>query len=396
MASSESGEGTALDRTLTYQEEVAGSSRELITWLARWRAASGLSQAEIARRMHTSQPAVARLESHQHDAQLSTLSRYVSALGLSMDFTLKDERTEEPIWRSDEDPGTEDHKASREDHLFDSRVPDNGAVGLSTSPGNVPRPNQWAAPKTEANVQGALALALDHPTSDHKLTSRQRKIVQVIDEYLRDHGLSPSNREIAARAGLATVSAVSYQLRKLKAAGIVSYDERRPRTVKVLRSVQRTAGRTEGVGQVSDGTWPQPDKAGGTESEKVAWVPIVGRIAAGGPILAQESGEGFLPLPTEMVGSEQGMFILEVAGDSMIGVGIFPGDRVVVRPLFQSPQNGDIVAATIEGAELEATVKTYKKVAGHVWLLPQNPAYAPIPGDKARFVGKVVAVLRRV
>jgi len=128
----------------------------------------------------------------------------------------------------------------------------------------------------------------------------------------------------------------------------------------------------------------------------VVWVPVAGRIAAGGPITAEQSIEDYLPLPKEVVGSGEGLFILEVVGDSMIGVGIFPGDWVVLRQLFQPPQNGDIVAATINGGELEGTVKTYKKVGRQVWLMPHNPAYTPIPGGKAKFDGKVVAVLRRV
>jgi repressor LexA len=128
----------------------------------------------------------------------------------------------------------------------------------------------------------------------------------------------------------------------------------------------------------------------------VAWVPIAGRIAAGSPVLAEQAIEDYLPLPREVVGREEGLFILEVVGDSMIGAEIVTGDWVVVRPLFQAPRNGDIVAATIDGVELEGTVKTYKKVGRHVWLMPQNPAYTPIPGGKAKFAGKVVAVLRRV
>lgn len=239
--------------------------------------------------------------------------------------------------------------------------------------------------------------AASRPGPGGTLTWRRRQIVKVIEEYLRDHDCSPSNREIADLAGLASTSSVNHHLRALKAAGIVSYDARCPRTVRVLRPGQRGAGPADGVGQTSDGTGPKADEAaGGAGLDKVAWVPIVGRIAAGGPILTQESWEGSLPLPTEVVGREEGVFMLEVVGDSMTGVGIFPGDWVVIRPLFKRPQNGDIVAATIEGVELEGTVKTYKKVGRHVWLMPQNPAYTPIPGGRAKFAGKVVAVLRQV
>jgi repressor LexA len=239
--------------------------------------------------------------------------------------------------------------------------------------------------------------AAGRPGPGGALTWRRRKIVKVIEEYLRDHDCSPSNREIADLAGLASTSSVNHHLRALKAAGIVCYDARCPRTVRVLRPGRQDADPDDGVGGTSDGTGAKPSEAaGGAGQEKVVWVPIVGRIAAGGPILTQESWEGSLPLPTELVGRDEGVFMLEVVGDSMIGVGIFPGDWVVIRPLFQRPQDGDIVAATIEGVELEGTVKTYKKLGRQVWLMPQNPAYTPIPGGRAKFVGKVVAVLRRI
>jgi repressor LexA len=130
--------------------------------------------------------------------------------------------------------------------------------------------------------------------------------------------------------------------------------------------------------------------------DKVVWVPIVGRIAAGRPILAQESIEGYAPMPAEVVGRDEGLFVLEVVGESMTGVGIFPRDWVVVRLLYESPQNGDIVVATVDGVEPEGTVKTYQKVDRQIWLMPQNSASTPIPGGKARIVGKVVAVLRRM
>jgi repressor LexA len=120
------------------------------------------------------------------------------------------------------------------------------------------------------------------------------------------------------------------------------------------------------------------------------------RASAGRPIIPLDPGEGRVPLPKDMVGPEQGLFMLKVVGDSMIGVGIFPGDWVVVRELYERPRDGDIVAALIDGIEVEGTVKTYRKVERRVWLMPQNSAYTPIPGDKAEIRGKVVAVLRSV
>jgi repressor LexA len=126
-------------------------------------------------------------------------------------------------------------------------------------------------------------------------------------------------------------------------------------------------------------------------SQAAAFVPLVGRIAAGGPILAEEAIEDIFPLPKQIVG-EGTLFLLKVAGDSMINAAIADGDWVVVR---QQPvaESGDIVAAMIDG---EATVKTFKRADGHVWLMPHNPAYTPIPGDSATILGRVVAVLRRI
>jgi repressor LexA len=130
--------------------------------------------------------------------------------------------------------------------------------------------------------------------------------------------------------------------------------------------------------------------------EKVAWVPVAGRIAAGTPILAEQSIEDYWPVPKELVGADEGLFMLRVVGDSMTGVGINPGDLVVIRPLFEAPRNGDIVAATVDGIEPEGTVKTYMKMGRRVWLMPHNPAHTPILGEKAEFAGKVIAVLRQV
>ena len=136
---------------------------------------------------------------------------------------------------------------------------------------------------------------------------------------------------------------------------------------------------------------------GDIERQRIAQVPLVGRIAAGGPILADELVEDIIPLPRQLVG-EGDLIILRVVGDSMINAAIADGDWVVVRR-ESDVENGDIVAAMIESdtsADREATVKTFKKSAGHVWLIPHNPAYAPILGDEAEILGKVVAVLRRV
>lgn len=232
------------------------------------------------------------------------------------------------------------------------------------------------------------------------LTTIQRKILQTIKRLTHARRRPPSMREVADSVGLESVGGLSYQYRELRAKGYLRWEAGRPRTVEARLPGDPPFPPRDGErGQLpgdTDSSVEADEVFGNDGLGKVVWVPIVGRIAAGHPILAEESIGERMPLPRDVVGSEEGLFILEVAGDSMIGVGIFPGDWVVVRRLFQAPQNGDIVAATIDGIELEGTVKTYKKVGRHVWLMPQNPSYTPIPGSRARFAGKVVAVLRRV
>jgi repressor LexA len=219
------------------------------------------------------------------------------------------------------------------------------------------------------------------------LTWRRRTILRVIDEYAAVHGCSPTSREIALAAGLKSASSVLHHLRELKADGFLSYEDGSPRTVRLLQPGEAAA---EDARQAEA-------LPGENDPARVTWVRVAGQIAAGKPIIPLEPGEGRVPLPRDMVGPEQDLFILNVVGDSMIGVGIFPGDWVVVRDLHnEKPHDGDIVAALIDGSEIEGTVKTYRKVDRRVWLMPQNPAYMPIPGDKAAIRGKVVAVLRSV
>jgi repressor LexA len=214
------------------------------------------------------------------------------------------------------------------------------------------------------------------------LTPRQQKIIQVIEASRRRHGYPPSMREIGEAAGLASTSSVSHQLAVLEKKGYLSRGAGQPRT-----AVVRPLG---GITSPQECDEAPPHTDGGT----AAYVPIVGRIAAGGPILAEESVEDTFPLPKQLVGDGE-LIALKVVGDSMIDAAIADGDWVVVRRETDI-ENGDIVAATIDGVEIEGTVKTFKRANGHVWLMPHNPAYTPILGDGAVIVGKVVAVLRRV
>jgi repressor LexA len=207
-----------------------------------------------------------------------------------------------------------------------------------------------------------------------ELTSRQRRILEFIRDWVEQYGYPPSVREIGEAVGLVSPSSVAYQLKELEKKGLLRRDPNRPRAVDV-----RTPG------ELVD------DEAARAARPTPAYVPVVGRIAAGGPILAEQSIEDVFPLPRELVG-EGTLFLLQVKGDSMTEAAICDGDWVVVR---QQPtaNNGEIVAAMLEG---EATVKTYRRREGHVWLMPQNPAFEPIAGDEATILGRVVAVLRRI
>ncbi|MGH3899119.1 MAG: transcriptional repressor LexA [Pseudonocardiaceae bacterium] len=209
------------------------------------------------------------------------------------------------------------------------------------------------------------------------LTPRQRRVLEVIRDWVRRFGYPPSVREIGQAVGLTSTSSVAHQLRALERKGYLRRDPNRPRAVGV-----RPAESTPDTPETSEIPSARPIPI---------FVPVVGRIAAGGPVLAEQAVEDVFPLPKEIVG-EGSLFLLRVAGDSMVEAAITDGDWVVVR---QQPtaENGDIVAAMIDA---EATVKTFKRRDGHVWLLPHNPAYEPIPGDEATVLGRVVAVLRRL
>jgi len=213
----------------------------------------------------------------------------------------------------------------------------------------------------------------DGPSDQRGLTPRQQRVLTVIRESLASRGYPPSMREIGDRVGLTSSSSVAHQLRTLEEKGYLRRDPNRPRAMTVAGLDEAD---TTGAGDAQ----PTP-----------AYVPVVGRIAAGGPILAEERVEEVFPLPKELVG-EGTLFLLNVVGDSMIDAAICSGDYVVVR---QQPtaENGEIVAALIDG---EATVKTLQRKDGKVWLLPHNDAYEPIDGTHATILGKVTTVLRRV
>jgi len=222
----------------------------------------------------------------------------------------------------------------------------------------------------------------DRGTDGDGLTQRQRRVLEVIHDSIERRGYPPSVREIGEAVGLSSASSVAHQLSVLQKKGWLRRDPNRPRALDVRLPGDSTRTVT---------ALPEVDPTTGETASAPTYVPLVGRIAAGGPVLAEQAVEDVFPLPRELVG-EGTLFMLKVAGDSMVEAAICDGDWVVVR---QQPtaENGEIVAAMIDG---EATVKTYKRRDGHVWLLPHNPAYEPIPGDDASILGRVVSVLRRI
>nr|WP_233121516.1 transcriptional repressor LexA [Tersicoccus sp. Bi-70] len=218
------------------------------------------------------------------------------------------------------------------------------------------------------------------------LTARQQKILETIQRSVTAKGYPPSMREIGDTVGLASLSSVTHQLGQLERLGYLRRDPKRPRAMEVLIPLTLAEEPVPAADADPSVTAPTPLAPSATDT---AMVPLVGRIAAGGPILADQQVEDVMPLPRRLVGHGE-LFMLQVAGDSMIDAAICDGDWVVVRRQ-NAAENGDIVAALLDD---EATVKTFRQRDGHTWLLPQNTQYEPILGDHATVMGKVVSVVR--
>lgn len=219
--------------------------------------------------------------------------------------------------------------------------------------------------------------SIDTERPGKPLTEKQQAILEFIARSVESRGYPPSMREIGDAVGLSSLSSVTHQLSRLELAGYLRRDPNRPRALEVLVELSSTAQ------AIADSPQVQP--------EETAYVPLVGRIAAGVPITAEQQVEELVPLPRQLVGDGQ-LFMLKVTGESMIDAAICDGDFVVVRQQ-RDAENGDIVAAMLDG---EATVKVFRRRDGHTWLLPRNSAFEPILGDHAEVLGRVVAVFRSV
>ena len=202
-----------------------------------------------------------------------------------------------------------------------------------------------------------------------QLTKMQQRIYDYIAQTIRTQGYPPSVREIGDAVGLKSPSTVHFHLKKLVDAGAIEIGAGKGRAITLTHPAVSAP--------------PVPENPAGR-------VPIVGNVAAGSPILAEECIEDYLTFDT--AGRPGEYFALRVRGESMLNAGILPGDLVVVHSQ-PTAQHGEIVVALIDD---EATVKTFRKDHGHVWLIPHNPAYSPIDGTHAEIMGKVVTVLRKI
>ena len=233
--------------------------------------------------------------------------------------------------------------------------------------------SQQASGPSEPKVE--LGLARPGTRRRKSLSDKQLAILEVIQRSVATRGYPPSMREIGDAVGLASLSSVTHQLNQLELSGYLRRDPNRTRALEVLIEVPTADDGSESTIPVGD----------------AAMVPLVGRIAAGVPITAEQQVEEVFPLPRQLVGKGD-LFMLKVVGESMIDAAICDGDWVVVRQQ-KDAENGEIVAAMLDE---EATVKVFQRRDGHTWLLPRNTSFAPIVGDQAEILGKVVAVLRSV
>jgi len=245
------------------------------------------------------------------------------------------------------------------------------------------------------------------PDPGRDLTSRQRDVLQAIEGFRQEHRYGPSVRDIGQVVGLGP-SGVQHHLTALRQKGWLNGATGQARTSVVLAPdhpvievieprqangvIRAARARETRKGREPRGaTAPNPETLRRMGAPNTAYVQLVGEIAAGNPKDASQSVEDVFPLPKQLVG-EGTLFLLQVAGDSMVEAAICDGDYVVIRQ-EQTAENGDIVAALIDG---EATVKTFQRKNGQVWLLPHNSAYDPIDGTHASILGIVTAVLRKV
>jgi repressor LexA len=217
---------------------------------------------------------------------------------------------------------------------------------------------------------------------EQSLTKRQSEILEFIQEYLDANGYPPTVRDIGGAVGLTSSSTVHAHLSNLEKAGAIRRDPTKPRALEIL--ADRAGGAIDGVRRTAG-------RIGQAVSDATSGLPLIGAVAAGGPIVAEQNIEEYIDVP-RIAGGDDADFVLSVRGDSMENAGILDGDFVVVKSQ-QTARDGEIVVALIDN---EATVKRYFREADHIRLQPENDAYEPIRSRDAAVVGSVVGVFRRV
>lgn len=242
-------------------------------------------------------------------------------------------------------------------------------------------------PSERSPSVSATPPAAHQPPSGNEtdLTGRQAKVLGAVRAHISRHGFAPSFREIGEAVGLKSPSSVKHQLKVLEDKGLLRMNANKGRALELVESTTPPEPSTAAAVLPFA---PDDSSASILESRDV---PLVGRIAAGTPITAEQHVDDVMRLPERLTG-QGNLFMLEVHGDSMVDAAICDGDFVVVREQ-PTASNGDIVAALLDD---EATVKTLRMDHGHVWLMPHNPAYSPIDGTHATIMGKVVTVLRKI
>lgn len=223
-----------------------------------------------------------------------------------------------------------------------------------------------------------ITIPLDPDIEATELTNRQKQVLQVIREFIKKRGYPPTIREAGERLGLTSSASIHAHMAALIDAGYISRDQMKPRALEVLMEEDSNTNNEYRI-----------------DTSNMISIPLLGRVTAGVPILAEENIEDYFSLPKNMLSTRdpQDLFMLSVVGDSMKNIGILDGDFIIVKKQ-QTAYNGDIVVALVD--EEEATVKRFFKNAKKIILMPENDDYSPIEGTNISVLGKVVSVFRNI
>ena len=233
------------------------------------------------------------------------------------------------------------------------------------------------------------------PTDEMNLTDRERQILEFMKENTLQKGYPPTVREICEKLNVKSTSTVHKDLSSLEIKGFIKKDPSKPRAIEIVGFDRFAAMRSQNSGAEYGGGAASAAACSTPSSERldIVDIPLVGQVAAGTPILADQNITDSFPVPARYVGSGGDHFMLTVKGESMIEAGIFDGDYILVQQQ-NTAKNGEIVVAMIDGFESEATVKTFYHEGDHIRLQPENPTMSPIIVKDVKILGKVKGVFR--